>query len=208
MLWLGFIKTRNLGQKPFIDSPIEQDTVPMKTERQSRPRLLIAKQMEQLQINERQAVSASGNSVPDQNGMETATKEGNEDEDETRAGMEGSEESGGTLKNSTEGTGAPTNPGAEPTPPVEMYGSYIDPVPVVIVGSHYDKLEGESAAEAVRQTQELVDELRGQFEENLTISPRLYPLNCLSPVSKEIKDLKERLCEVRSELVEVRLFLW
>ena len=87
--------------------------------------------------------------------------------------------------------------------PETMYGSYIDPVPVLIVGSHYDKLEGQSAVEAVQRTQQLVDELREQYEEYLNISPRLYPLNCLTSVSPEIRALKERMCEVRSELVEV-----
>ena len=138
----------------------------------------------------------------EQNGIETENE---------RGGLRGGEE----LRGSGEQRGAEnhenlnvdTTRAARGSPiSGNMYGSYIDPVPVVIVGSHYDKLEGQSALEAVRQTQQLVEELRDQFEEYLNISPRLYPLNCLSSVSKEIKELKERLCEVRSELIEVSSF--
>ena len=148
----------------------------------------------------------SNSSPPEQNGVGMGGMENGEEEEE--AGRE-KEESGG----SGEGRGAEENETAAGEPQnqnevpkqAEMYGSYIDPVPVLIVGSHYDQFEGQGAAtEAVQQTQQLVVELRQQFEEYLSISPRLYPLNCISAVSKEIKDLKERLCEVRSELVEVR----
>ena len=42
-----------------------------------------------------------------------------------------------------------------------------------------------------------------RFEEYLDISPCLFPLNCLKSVSAEIKLLKDHLCEVRSNLLEV-----
>ena len=199
LLWLGFIKTRNLGQKPFVDSPTEQDSVPMATDQKPRRRLLTARLMQKPQV-----VVASDTSIPEQNGTETAGKGsgGEEEAGKRKDELEGSEEARGAEENLAEGAGDPKNQNGSQKP-VEMYGSYIEPVPVVIVGSHYDKLEGQAATEAVQQAQQLVDELREQFEEYLTISPRLYPLNCLSAVSKEIKDLKERLCEVRSELVEV-----
>ena len=171
----------------------------MVTDQQPRRRLLTARQMQRPKRTVGRTVSAQDSSVPEQTGTETAEK-GSGDEGESGEGVGGREDPRGAAENQTDGT---VNRSREPEPSAEMYGSYIDPVPVLIVGSHYDKLEAHSVAEAVRQTQELVDELREQFEEYLTISPRLYPLNCLSSVSKEIKDLKERLCEVRSELVEV-----
>lgn len=154
----------------------------------------------------------SNSTPPEQNGMDAAGRGSGEEEEEEDGEKEtdesgGSNESRGAQENQTEGSGDPKNQNEVPKP-AEMYGSYIDPVPVLIVGSHYDRLEGQGAVvEAVRQTQQLVEELRRQFEEYLSISPRLYPLNCLSTVSKEIKELKERLCEVRSELVEVNDFL-
>ena len=212
LLWLGFIKTRNLGQKPFIDSPMEQDSVPMTTHQQPRRRLLTARQM-QRPLRKKKAAEPlvrSNSSPPQHNGVETGGTGNGEEEDSGRE----KEESGGSGKrrgveeNQAEGAaGGAQNQNRIPKPAAEMYGSYIDPVPVLIVGSHYDQLEGQGAAtEAVRKTQQLVDELREQFEEYLSISPRLYPLNCLSAVSKEMKDLKEKLCEVRSELVEVKVF--
>ena len=85
-----------------------------------------------------------------------------------------------------------------------MYGSVLQPVPVILVGSHYDLIPVERQAEVVARTQKLVNEMRDQFEEYLEISPNLYPLNCLRAVSSEMKELKERLCEVRAKLIDVR----
>lgn len=136
--------------------------------------------------------------------MDGGEREGPTDEvvspgEEKRKSKEGEtvEQESETRDRTGKANGAPTSPA------VAMYGSYIQPVPVIIVGSHYDKLEGQRAIEAVQKTQQLVDELREQFEEYLDISPQLYPLNCLKSVSAEIRALKERLCVVRSKLVEV-----
>ncbi len=85
-----------------------------------------------------------------------------------------------------------------------MYGSVLQPVPVIVVGSHYDLVPVERQAEVVARAQALVTEMRDQFVEYLKISPHLYPLNCLRAVSLEMKELKERLREVRANLIEVR----
>ena len=42
----------------------------------------------------------------------------------------------------------------------------------------------------------------------MDISPNLFPLNCLKSVSAEIKLLKDHLCEVRSNLLEVYTYLY
>ena len=84
-----------------------------------------------------------------------------------------------------------------------MYGSVLQPVPVVIVGSHHDEIPPGKEIEVVANAQRLVDEMREVFEEHLDVSPRLYPLNCLKAVSVEMKVLKEQLCVVRSKLLEV-----
>ena len=56
-----------------------------------------------------------------------------------------------------------------------MYGSVFQPVPVILVGSHYDLVPVERQEEVVARTQELVIEMRGQFEEYLEISPTQLP---------------------------------
>ena len=86
-----------------------------------------------------------------------------------------------------------------------MYGSVLQPVPVVIIGSHYDQVPVDKQAEVVANTQRLVDEMRQKFGQYLEVSEILYPLNCLKAVSPEIRVLKERLCVVRSKLLEVGL---
>ena len=109
--------------------------------------------------------------------------------------------------------------------PEEMYGSVLQPVPVIIVGSHYDLVPSTNQQPFLARTQDLVTEMKKRFalhstyytvnsmleaflsvfrfEEYLDISPKLFPLNCLKSVSAEIKLLKDHLCEVRSKLLEV-----
>ena len=216
LLWLGFIKTRNLGQMPFSNSPMEEDCVPMSTGHKPRCRLLTARQM---QRPRKRPVKPVDSTVPvEQNGVGTiGTGHGNgsvgeggvaegRGEQEKAEGPRGNPEEDGTNGGETGSRDDGVAQSAKPAQNTQeaMYGSYIQPVPVIIVGSHYDQLEGQSAVEAVQQTQRLVDELRDQYEEYLDISPQLYPLNCLKAVSAEIRALKERLCVVRSKLVDVR----
>ena len=186
---------------PFVNSTMEQDRVPMSTRPKPRRRLLTAKQMQRPRRHSRQPGSTDLN----QNSVEETRVDGGEKEGATDEVVEGKGKlkEGETAEQESE-TRDETAKAKEPSSPaVAMYGSYIQPVPVIIVGSHYDKLDGQRAVEAVQQTQRLVDELREQFEEYLDISPQLYPLNCLKSVSAEIRALKERLCIVRSKLVEV-----
>ena len=187
----------------------------MSTTHKPRCRLLTARQM---QRPRKRPVAATDSSVPVvQNGTEVVVTV-HRDESAGEEGVAGGRGEQGRAEGSrgdTEEEGRRAEPGnrdeglaqsAKPAQsiPEAMYGSYIQPVPVIVVGSHYDQLEGQSAVEAVQQTQRLVDELREQYEEYLDISPQLYPLNCLKAVSVEIRALKERLCVVRSKLVDVR----
>lgn len=82
--------------------------------------------------------------------------------------------------------------------------SALQPVPVIIVGSHYDQIPAGDQQEVVTNAQSLVNEMKVKFEDYLDISTHLYPLNCLKAVSAEIKTLKEHLCEVRSRLLKVQ----
>ena len=215
--WLGFIKTRNLGHTTFTSSPTEQDRVAMSMKSKPRRRLLSVKTLqrpvrkptgrsalpattsERSSGAENGSINGAGNGTG--NGMENGTPE------MTPRNKEGKEETEGDREGEGEGRRcAREEEGERGKPnPVAMYGSYLEPVPVIIVASHYDLLEGEKQREAVQQTQRLVDELREEFEEYLEISPQLYPLNCLRAVSPKIRALKERLCTVRSQLVEASL---
>ena len=76
-------------------------------------------------------------------------------------------------------------------------------MPVIVIGSHLDLIPVDQQQKVVSNTQRLVDEMRDRFEEYLEISPKLYPLNCLRAVTPEMKVLKDRLCEVRSKLINV-----
>ena len=143
--------------------------------------------------------SSSSSPIPKQNGVETGVGEER---------SSGEEEKGGKVKAKKDKSQKAKELGNSSSSPVAMYGSYIQPVPVIIVGSHYDQLESHRAEEAVRQTQQLVAEMREQFCEYLDISEQLYPLNCLKSVSPEIRALKGELCTVRSKLVEVRMELF
>ena len=158
--WLGFIKTRNLGQVPFRPSPTERGTVPMLSSKKEVYRLL-----------------------PVQSWMLKTGSLGRS-----------SRTSCGSLDSSPDASESHDN----------MYGSVLQPVPVIVVGSHYDLVPVERQAEVVARTQALVTERRDQFVEYLKISSHLYPLNCLRAVSLEMKELKEQLCEVRANLIEVR----
>ncbi len=42
-----------------------------------------------------------------------------------------------------------------------------------------------------------------RFQDFLNISPHIFPINCLRAVSPEITQLKEHLCEVRGNLIQV-----
>ena len=46
------------------------------------------------------------------------------------------------------------------TVPEEMYGSVLQPVPVIIVGSHYDMVLVQDQPTKLAQTQELVNEMK------------------------------------------------
>lgn len=48
----------------------------------------------------------------------------------------------------------------EPEVAEEMYGSVLQPVPVIIVGSHFDLVSVPDQAAVVAQTQELVNEMK------------------------------------------------
>ena len=158
--WLGFIKTRNLGQVPFHPSQTERGTVPMLSSKKEVYRLLPVQPW----------MLRTGSLV--------------------RSGRNGS----GSLDSSPDASESHDN----------MYGSVLQQVPVIVIGSHYDLIPVERQAEVVARTQKLVTEMRDQFVEYLEISSHLYPLNCLRAVSLEMKDLKERLCEVRANLIQVR----
>ena len=224
--WLGFIKTRNLGQMPFANSPMEQDLVPMSTKPKPRKRLLTAKQMQRPKRRPKPVENPDSPIPEQQNGIGTGEEGGVADikaadnvftpgrggdredaEAGEREGVSGRTGEGDREEGKREAEKEDESPKPKKrtssSPMAAMYGSYILPVPVIIVGSHYDQLEGQAAVAAVQQTQRLVDELREQFEEYLDISPQLYALNCLKSVSTEIRALKERLCTVRSKLVDV-----
>lgn len=101
----------------------------------------------------------------------------------------------------------------------------LQPVPVIVVGSHYDLIPTDAQQETVTSVQSLVNEMKvkyvcehhffhfcdafhiHRFEDYLDISTDLYPLNCLKAVTPEIKALKDHLCEVRSKLIEVILLI-
>ena len=155
--WLGFIKTRNLGQVPFYPSRMEQEAIPMPSRRKEIYRQL---QVKPWMVKEGTLLNGSN--------KEEDLEDGNSSDSQS-----------------------------------SMYGSVLQPVPVVVVGSHLDLVPVDQQPEVVGNTQRLVDEMRDRFEEYLEISPKLYPLNCLRAVSAEMKVLKDRLCEVRSRLLEV-----
>ena len=155
--WLGFIKTRNLGQVPFYPSRMEQEAIPMPSRRREIYRQL---QVKPWMVKEGTLLNGSN--------KEEDLEDGNSSDSQS-----------------------------------SMYGSVLQPVPVVVVGSHLDLVPVDQQPEVVGNTQRLVDEMRDRFEEYLEISPKLYPLNCLRAVSAEMKVLKDRLCEVRSKLLEV-----
>ena len=156
--WLGFIKTRNLGQVPFYPSRMDQEAIPMPSRRKEIYRQL---QVKPWMVKGDSLLNGSSSKEED-------LEDGNSSDSQN-----------------------------------SMYGSVLQPVPVVIVGSHLDLVPVDQQPEVVGNTQRLVDEMRDRFEEYLEISPKLYPLNCLKAVSAEIKVLKDRLCEVRSKLLEV-----
>lgn len=156
--WLGFIKTRNLGQVPFFPSQAEQEAVPMPSSQKDAYRLLSVKSW-----------------------MLRSP----------------------TLRNGGSLSSEESFPSRDSTSSQYMYGSVLQPVPVVIVGSHYDQIPLEHQDVVVARTQALVTELRDMFEEYLDVSPHLYPINCLRALSPEMKTLKEHLCAVRSKLLEV-----
>lgn len=155
--WLGFIKTRNLGQVPFYPSQLEPGAIPMPCRRKDKYRLLPVKPW-----------------------MKT-----------------------GTLQDSSSSNRGDLEEGDSSDSQNSMYGSVLQPVPVIVIGSHLDLIPMDQQQKVVSNTQRLVDEMQDRFEEYLEISPKLYPLNCLRAVTPEMKVLKDRLCEVRSKLIEV-----
>ena len=109
----------------------------------------------------------------------------------------------GTLQDSSLSNRGDLEEGDSSDSQNSMYGSVLQPVPVIVIGSHLDLIPVDQQQKVVSNTQRLVDEMQDRFEEYLEISPKLYPLNCLRAVTPEMKVLKDRLCEVRSKLINV-----
>ena len=50
----------------------------------------------------------------------------------------------------------------EHAPSEDMYGSVLQPVPVIIVGSHFDLIPVQDQPAVIAKTQELIDEMKGR----------------------------------------------
>ena len=84
-----------------------------------------------------------------------------------------------------------------------MYGSVILPVPVVVIGSHYDLLPSSEAPRALERLQDYANEMRDLFKLYLVLSDKVFPLACHMPKSDEMLKLKQELVSVRSKLMKV-----
>ena len=98
-------------------------------------------------------------------------------------------------------------PPAKPLPPADLQPSWLQKVPVIVVGSHYDVLQREKAPADVEKTldevQMLLNEIQLQFWPFLKVVPDVIPLNCLASRGEEIQRLKEQLDKTRRTRVQV-----
>ena len=98
-------------------------------------------------------------------------------------------------------------PPAKPLPPADLQPSWLQKVPVIVVGSHYDILQREKSPADVEKTldevQMLLNEIQLQFWPFLKVVPDVIPLNCLASRGEEIQRLKEQLDKTRRTRVQV-----
>ena len=98
-------------------------------------------------------------------------------------------------------------PTAKPLPPANLQPSWLQKVPVIVVGSHYDVLQREKSQAEVEETlrgvQMLVNEMQLQFWPFLKVIPDVIPLNCLASRGEEMQRLKEQLDKTRRTRVQV-----
>ena len=94
-----------------------------------------------------------------------------------------------------------------PTSPRISSSYALTPVPILIVGTHHDKISESDRADLVANMEELIQEAAKSCQEYLDIIPRLYLANLLKPQSFEIKQIKEQLSLMRAALMEVRNIL-
>ena len=177
--WLGFVKSRNLGQLPFSSSVSQTDKVPMIRSRQRNKRTLPGR----LRCGTMQWSGTTSDSSQDSSSSNSSCSGG-------------SGGGGGTNSNNNNEESAQ-----------QAYTSVIQQIPVLIVGSHYDLVPGERAEAVLKEVQALVVEVREMFQEYLEVYPKILPLNCLKATSTEMKDLKEELTTVSTKLVEVRNYI-
>ena len=84
-----------------------------------------------------------------------------------------------------------------------MFGSVVLPVPVIVIGSHYDLLSPEVGRRALERLQDFANEMGELFKIYLVLSDRVFPLACNMPKSEEMLKLKQELVAVRSRLMKV-----
>lgn len=87
----------------------------------------------------------------------------------------------------------------------ELPLSSLCPVPVLIVGSHFDLLVDSQRSEIISQFENCLHEVSTKFHSSVDIIPQLFPVNCHKPNSSEIKHLKEQITAVRITDLEVLL---
>lgn len=87
----------------------------------------------------------------------------------------------------------------------ELPSSSLCPVPVLVVGSHFDLLVDSQRSEIISQFENCLHELSTKFHSSVDIIAQLFPVNCHKPNSSEIKHLKEQITAVRTTDLEVLL---
>ncbi|KAL5476240.1 hypothetical protein EMCRGX_G026162 [Ephydatia muelleri] len=85
-----------------------------------------------------------------------------------------------------------------------MFCSVVLPVPVVVIGSHYDLLSPEVGRRALERLQDFANEMRELFRLYLMLSDRVFPLACNMPKSEEMHKLKQELLALRSRLMKLQ----
>ena len=98
-------------------------------------------------------------------------------------------------------------PPIKPLPPSAVQPSWLQNVPVIVVGSHYDVLQKDKSQLEVdgilKEAQMLVNELQLQFWPYLKVIPDIIPLNCLMSKGEEMQKLKDQLDRIRRTRVQV-----
>ena len=98
-----------------------------------------------------------------------------------------------------------------PSPPSERPSEVenlpsIFPVPVIVVGSHFDCLPDKNKRETVRLIDDIVLDISQKYRNSINVLPQLFRISGGEKISSsEIRYLKEQLSNVRSTLLAVSI---